>query len=80
MRVVYFGSVLSSSHGQGTSQGHLSPSSKQRKQLVLGSEACKSQSVEICGLQAMGTLEESRVGLRMEGWLDRDELCLTSPA
>lgn len=63
-RVAYFGSILSSSRGQGASQSHPSPGSKQRKQLVLGSEPCQIWSVEICGLRAMGTLGESRVGLR----------------
>lgn len=77
-RVAYFGSILSSSCGQGESQSHPSPGSKQRKQLVLGSETCKIRSVEICELRAMGTLGESRVGLRngrLAGqgltWLDK---------
>lgn len=37
-KVVHFGSILSSSHGQEAGQGHLFPSSKHRKQFVLGSE------------------------------------------
>lgn len=55
-------------------------SSRQRKQLVLGSEACKSWRVWRYVGSEPWALGESRVGLRNGDWLDRDLLYLTSPA